>query len=553
MSENNQTTPRANTAKSTDRPAPSAPEDVLRRVADVMTSPAHTTKPRESLASASARMHAEHVGSLVVSEGSAALGILTERDLLEAATAGADFSSASVSEYMTPQADTVTPETPVRDALEQLRSAGYRHIPVVDADGLVGVISMRDLLLVADVRPVPGGPVDVPRGLKGVIVTETGVGDVRGFEGFYHYREYSAIELAEECSLEEVWHLMIDGRLPSAEEARAFRRETLPLRTIPDGLRAILPEIARAGESFLPLDGLRSALSIACAERGMRPHMDISAEALRADALFATSLAPTLLAALYRLREGDEPIEPNPELGVAANYLYMIHGEVPHAALARAVEQYMISTIDHGFNASTFTARVIAGTGADLGACVVGAIGALSGPLHGGAPSRALETLDAIGTPEKIDGWVRSRVEAGERMMGFGHAVYRTEDPRSRMLKGIAVSLRDACSAGDIEGVPRHAGRTVDFATTVERRIVEILAELKPGRELYANVEFYAGVVMELCGLPREMFTPTFASSRVIGWCAHVLEQAAEGKIIRPSARYVGPLPPVEIPEVEAR
>jgi citrate synthase len=529
----------------TQTPSPSVGSPV-RRIRDLMTAAPHTIKPSETVGAAATRMHTERVGSLLVVDGDAPLGILTERDLLEAATTGTDFGAALVSEYMTPQADTVTSETLVTEALERLRRAGYRHMPVVDDGHLVGVISMRDLLHVADIRPAPGGEVDVPRGLKGVIVTETEIGDVRGHEGFYHYRQYSAIDLAEHCSLEEVWHLMIEGRLPNAEESEAFSRETLPLRSIPDDLRPLLPSIARAGKNFLPLDGLRSALSIACTNRGMKPHLDISAPALRDDALFATSLAPTLLAALYRLRQGKEPIEPDPQLGTAANYLYMIHAVQPNPDHARAVERYMISTIDHGFNASTFSARVIAGTGADLGACICGAIGALSGPLHGGAPSRALDTLDAIGTPENIDAWVRPRIEAGERMMGFGHAVYRTEDPRSRMLKQIATSL----SQGDGDG---HTSDNVAFATRVEERIVEILAELKPGREIYANVEFYAGVVMELCGLPREMFTPTFASSRVIGWCAHILEQAEEGKIIRPSARYSGPLPPVQVPLMNER
>lgn len=524
---------------------PAAP---VRRVRDVMTSPAHGIKPTEPLSEAAARMRAEQIGSLVVAVDGRPVGILTERDLVEAATAGVDFGRGSVGEAMTPRPDTVESATPIREALVQLRDRGYRHIPVVDGPELVGVLSMRDLLAVAEIRPVPGGPVEVPRGLKGVIVTETEVGDVRGFEGFYHYREYSAIDLAERCSLEEVWHLMIEGRLPTAREAAAFDAETRPLRAVPEALRPLLPEIARAGRSFGPLDGLRSALSIACADRGMQPHLDVSRETLRADALFATSLAPTLLAALYRLRQGLEPIEPHPELGVAANYLYMIHGEAPSPRFARGIEQYMISTIDHGFNASTFTARVIAGTGADLGACLCGAIGALSGPLHGGAPSRALDTLDAIGQPDRIDEWVRPRVERGERMMGFGHAVYRTEDPRSRMLKGIARSLAEEARA-----TGRPGADMVEFATEVEGRVVEILAELKPGRALYANVEFYAGVVMALCGLPREMFTPTFASSRVIGWCAHVLEQAAEDRIIRPSARYVGPSPPVAVPPLEAR
>jgi citrate synthase len=212
----------------------------------------------------------------------------------------------------------------------------------------------------------------------------------------------------------------------------------------------------------------------------------------------------------------------------------MMRGEESDPDLGRAVEQYQMTTIDHGFNASTFTARVISSTGADVGAAVVGAIGALSGPLHGGAPSRALDLLDAIGTPERARPYLVDAVNRGERIMGFGHAVYRTEDPRSNFLRGVA---------------ERIGAAKLDFARTVEQTVVEVLAELKPGRDLYANVEFYAGVVMDHCGLPRDLFTPTFASSRVIGWCANILEQAADNRIIRPSARYVGPPPPQPVPD----
>jgi citrate synthase len=242
---------------------------------------------------------------------------------------------------------------------------------------------------------------------------------------------------------------------------------------------------------------------------------------------------PALAAGLYRAGLGLDVLEPDPTLGWAADYLRMTTGEAPDAARARAVEQYLIATIDHGFNASTFTARVIASTGADVGACMVGALGSLSGPLHGGAPSRALDTLDAIGSPDHIDEYIRPRIEAGEKIMGFGHAVYRTYDPRSELMHRTAQSL---------------GGEMVEFAEVVEARIVELLAEMKPGRELYANVEFYAGVVMELAGLPRSMFTPTFATSRAIGWAAHIVEQVEDAKIIRPSARYVGEPAPAPLP-----
>ncbi|MFI9363119.1 citrate synthase/methylcitrate synthase [Kitasatospora sp. NPDC053057] len=375
--------------------------------------------------------------------------------------------------------------------------------------------------------------IEVPRGLKGVVVTETELSDVRGLEGFYHYRQYSAIDLAEQRTLEDVWHLMLLGELPDPARRAAFLARTAPLRRLPDALRPLLPALAASTAHGGPLAALGAALSIAAADRGIRPLYDTAPEQRVEDALFATALVPTILTALHRLQNGEQPIEPREDLGYAANYLYMLTGEEPEPAKARAIEQYLISTVDHGFNASTFTARVIASTGADLVACLVGGLGALSGPLHGGAPSRALDTLDAIGTPERIDGWIREHVLAGDRIMGFGHAVYRTEDPRSRMLRGVARSF---------------GGELVDLAVQVEAKVEAILAELKPGRELHTNVEFYAGVVMHLCGLPREMFTPTFAAGRAIGWSANILEQAADSKIIRPSARYTGPSAPAPLP-----
>ncbi|MFU8875759.1 citrate synthase [Micromonospora sp. SL4-19] len=373
--------------------------------------------------------------------------------------------------------------------------------------------------------------ITVPRGLAGVVVTDTTIGRVRGHEGFYHYRQYSAIDLAEHRTLEEVWTLLIDGSLPA--EPKALHQVIAPLRHIPPEVAAALPGIAAASASPDPMGGLRAALAVAGLAAGARPLYDTSPAQRRAQAMALCALTPSLLAALFRLRAGLQPVAPRDDLSHAANYLYMITGEEPSEPHARAIERYLIATVDHGFNASTFTARVIASTGADIYACVGGALGALSGPLHGGAPSRALDTLDAIGSIDRADPWLRSRILNGERIMGFGHPVYRTEDPRSRMLKGIAQGL---------------GGELVDFAVAVEERILSLLAELKPGRELHTNVEYYAGVVMHLCGLPREMFTPTFAASRVIGWCANVLEQAEDSKIIRPDSRYVGPHAPQPVP-----
>ncbi len=377
-------------------------------------------------------------------------------------------------------------------------------------------------------------PPAVPPGLKGVQVTDTSIGDVRGGEGFYHYRQYSATELASTRGLEDVWRLLLDGSLPeTAADAARFRAEIAAARTLPPVLSELLPGVARAAHAGGALDGLRSALSLYGSARGMRPLWDLDRSARRRDLLELAAVTPVLVAALHRLGRGLDPVPADPDLGHAANYLWMVTGERPDPGRARALEQYLMLTVDHGFNSSTFTARVIASTGADAAAAVVGALGALSGPLHGGAPSRALDTLDSIGRPERAESHIRDLLARGERIMGFGHAVYRTDDPRSVMLRQVATGL---------------GGELADLAVQVEQTVLRLLAELRPGRPLYANVEFYAGVVMDACGLPRDMFTPTFAVSRVIGWCANVAEQAEQRQIIRPSARYVGAPPPVPVP-----
>ena len=372
----------------------------------------------------------------------------------------------------------------------------------------------------------------VPPGLKGVEVTDTTIGDVRGQEGFYHYRQYSAVELAGTRSLEDVWQLLLDGALPvTVTEVERFRAETTAARELPDEVTRLLPGLAGRGQ--VGLDRLRSALSVYGSALGFRPLWDVTTGERRADLLRLSAVTPVLAAALYRLSKGLDPVPADPALGHAANYLWMLTGEQPSPEAARAVEQYLILTVDHGFNSSTFTSRVIASTGADAAAAVVGALGALSGPLHGGAPSRALDTLDAIGRADAAERYVRALLARGERVMGFGHAVYRTHDPRSQMLRGVAQRL---------------GGPLADLAVDVETTILRVLAETKPERPLYTNVEYYAGVVMDACGIAREMFTPTFAVSRVIGWCANIAEQADQRQLIRPAARYAGVEPPVPVP-----
>jgi citrate synthase len=378
---------------------------------------------------------------------------------------------------------------------------------------------------------VPSSTTVAPPGLEGVIVADTEVGDVRGLEGFYHYRQYDAVELADRLTLEDVWVLMIDGHLPSEREREAFIAETAPLRQVPSHVAKLLPALAAASQDVM--GAVRSAVSMVGAVEGFQPTIDITHEERRANTLRLCAVMPTLIMAIHRLQQGLQPIAPRDDLGYGANYLWMLHGEEPDPEKGRGVEQYQITTIDHGFNASTFAARVITSSGADVAAAVVGGMGALSGPLHGGAPSRALDLLDDIGTVDNARPYLIKAVNKGDRIMGFGHRVYKTDDPRSVFLRGVAERIR---------------AEKIEFAEVVEQTVVEVLAELKPGRNLYANVEFYAGVVMDHCGLPRELFTPTFASSRVIGWSANILEQAANNRIIRPSARYVGPPPPQPLP-----
>ncbi|HEX4532488.1 MAG TPA: citrate/2-methylcitrate synthase, partial [Acidimicrobiia bacterium] len=232
-----------------------------------------------------------------------------------------------------------------------------------------------------------------PRGLKGVIVADTALGDVRGLEGFYHYRQYSAPELAAKRTFEDVWYLLFEGELPSLARRDEYTARIAAARHLPAVVLDLLPAMVGAGTP--PLAALRTALSHLAAVEAMPPTYDADPQTIRANALRLCAVTPVLVAALYRASIGAAAIAPRDDLGSAANYLYMIDGEVPEPARARAIEQYLILAIDHGFNASTFTARVVTSTGADVGAAVVAALGALSGPLHGGAPSRALDTLDA--------------------------------------------------------------------------------------------------------------------------------------------------------------
>jgi citrate synthase len=370
--------------------------------------------------------------------------------------------------------------------------------------------------------------IDVPRGLKGVAAAETRIGDVRGGEGFYHYGAYNATRLARERTLEEAWFLVRTGRLPDETELAAFTKEVAERRNVPGDVLAALPTVARLASDDQPLEALRAGYGLVALARRYRPWLDVDAETLDAQALETAAIFAPIVVALHRLALGEEPISGRDDLGHVANYLYMLEGREPTAERVRALEAYLISTIDHGFNASTFTARVVASTGADVASAVIAAIGALSGPLHGGAPSRVLDMLDAIGEPANAESWLRDALGRGEKLMGFGHPVYRTTDPRNVMLKEVAAEL---------------GSERLEFAAHVEKTAERLLRERRPDHPLYANVEFYASIVLDAIGLARTLFTPTFAVSRVIGWTAHIIEQTTNNAILRPSARYIGPEP----------
>jgi citrate synthase len=361
---------------------------------------------------------------------------------------------------------------------------------------------------------------EAPSGLEGLVVSETTIGDVLGADGLFHYRGYDATELASRVSFEAIWHLVLLGQLPTSGQHARFVREVADARAaLP---RTVLQTAADGASAGDRMAALRTAWSHAATALDLRPWLDLDRRQRVEQARAIAAVGPVLVAAGHLGRVPEVPAG----AATAACYLTMVTGEEPDADRVAALERYLSLTVDHGLNASTFTARTVTSTGADLGAVVVAALGALSGPLHGGAPSRALDMLDAIGTPERAEPWLTDALDRGQRLMGFGHRLYRTEDPRARLLRTTAQQL---------------GGERVELALHVEAVARRLLRERKPDRVLDVNVEYHAAVVLEAVGLPRTLFTPTFALSRAIGWTAHALEQMDGNRIVRPASRYVGP------------
>jgi len=317
--------------------------------------------------------------------------------------------------------------------------------------------------------------------------------------------------------------LLWNDALPDGRQLDAFRASLRAQRALPPITLELLQAAALQG---LPvMDALRMAagtLNLA----GNK--VDEPAELRTGIGLLA--LMPVIVAAYWRLRQGQTAIEPRAELGEAANYLYMLSGEEPAAERVRGLETYLNTVVDHGLNASTFTARVIISTGSDLVSAIVGAIGALKGPLHGGAPGPALDMVFEIGEAGRAEAYLRAKLERHERLMGFGHRVYRVRDPRADVLAAAAERLYRR--AGDMA--------LYDLAKSVEATALALLLEYQPGRRLQTNVEYYTALLLHGLELTAELFSPTFAISRTAGWIAHSLEQQHEGRIIRPQSEYVG-------------
>jgi citrate synthase len=355
-------------------------------------------------------------------------------------------------------------------------------------------------------------------GLEGVVVADTRLSEVDGERGRLVVAGHDIEQLVGEVSFEDIAALLWSGSLPGPAVREELRRE------LADGRVRAFERLGALGDALALRDGmdaLRAATAHLSADRGF----DAPAQLAGAVAVFA--------AAWSRLRAGDSPVAPDPALGHAADYLRMLTGSAPDPARAAGLDAYLVTVADHGMNASTFTARVVTSTGSDLVSAIVAAIGALKGPLHGGAPGPVLDMLDAIGEPARASAWIDGELAAGRRIMGMGHRIYRVRDPRAAVLERAIARLEQ-------HGV--STGR-LTLARAVERAAEGALRAKYPGRPLAANVEFYTAVLLDTLGLDRAAFTPTFAVGRVAGWCAHVLEQREAGRLIRPASRYVGPAP----------
>ncbi|MFS0862403.1 citrate/2-methylcitrate synthase [Fredinandcohnia sp. 179-A 10B2 NHS] len=357
-------------------------------------------------------------------------------------------------------------------------------------------------------------------GLEGIIAAETEISLVDGENGYLVYRGQWAKELALHFTFEESAYLLLYGKLPSESELLMFTNELKQHRNIPTHVRDIIGLIPKNTEMMSVLRTAISALDDG--SFAWKPTIE--------QAIKIIAVLPTIIAYRFHSDNLTSFVEPNNQLTHVANYFYMLQGAYPTEAQERALTAYFILTLEHGMNASTFSARTVLSTETDILSAISGAIGAMKGPLHGGAPTEVIHMLNDIGTIKRAEAWLRDKLENREKIMGFGHRIYKTHDPRAVALKEISQTL----SGQD---------PWLDLALHVEETTIRLLEEFKPGRRLYTNVEFYAAAVLRAVNMPAELFTPTFTASRVVGWLAHILEQAEHNRIFRPQSKYVGEMP----------
>jgi citrate synthase len=356
------------------------------------------------------------------------------------------------------------------------------------------------------------------KGLKGVIAADSAICFIDGQQGRLIYRGYNIHELAEKSTFEEVSYLLLKGELPTASQLKEFSSVLSQNREIAPQVLDFLRSLPK---NVVPMTALRTAVSLAGAYDPLAE--DSSPDANFRKAIRLVAQMCSLVAAIHRLRQGLEPLAPKPELSEAANFMYMLNGRVPTADETKAMDLILILHAEHGLNASTFAARVIAATLSDFYSVITGAIGALKGPLHGGANTEVLKTLQEIGDIDKVEDWVQTTRSRKGIFMGFGHAVYQVEDPRAKHLKELSRRL------GQEKGEPKWYEMSV-----------KIEALVKDAIHKNCNVDFYSASLQYYMGIPGDLFTCVFAASRIAGWCAHVLEQWADNKIIRPSSNYIG-------------
>jgi citrate synthase len=360
-------------------------------------------------------------------------------------------------------------------------------------------------------------PLRISKGLDDVVIDRSTIGWVGGETGDLVYRGFDVRDIVPGVPYESVVHLLLYGDPPSADPSREVGRELASRRNVSPAVERVVDALPLG---LPPLDAFRTILSaLGDGTYGYPPTKEQGFDLI--------ARAPILLARYVRRSRGAEPVLPRADLDHAANYLWMLFGTVPDARRVTALQGYLDLLADHGMNASTFALRVAISTQSDLISAATAALGTLKGPVHGGAPSRVSDMLDAIGTPDRAEGWIADRLARKEVLYGFGHRVYKTDDPRGLVLHRIARDIADP--------------HRLALAEAVEKVALDALHRAKPGARLFTNVEYYSAVVLEGVGLPRELFTPTFAVARTAGWTAHALEQAADNRMMRPEVEYIGP------------